>query len=390
MERLEGEIRHYHWGDPSAIPELLGRHADGRPHAELWFGAHPGGPSRLVDAGTTLDDAVAADPEGILGPDGGDDFPLLAKVLAAGGPLSLQVHPDAVQARAGFEREEAAGIPRDAPERTYRDPHPKPEIVCALTPFSAKCGLRAPDRTAVLLGCLRVEGLGPLVDVLSGPGDPAARLGGAVEWLFALDPEAVADLVDEVTRAAAVVAVSGFEDELAWTGRLAAAYPGDVGVVVALLLNHVVLQPGQALHLGAGNLHSYLEGVAVEVMAPSDNVVRGGLTSKHVDVDELRRLLDTAPMTPDVQSPSGPVHAYRVDSGAFGLTRAVLDGDGHVGVTGPGIALVTEGCAQLRGGEPRRGDRTVDLTRGQAALVRADDDGVTLAGEGVVHWAHGV
>lgn len=396
MEPIEGVVRHYHWGDTTFIPRLLGIPPDGTPYAELWFGAHPSAPSRLAETGLPLDDAVSADPVGLTGhpPDPSrPPFPFLAKVLAAAGPLSIQVHPDAAQAREGFAAENAAGIALDAADRTYRDPYPKPELICAVTPFTAKCGLRPVEETLRLLSVLDAASdtagaLDRLRATLAAPEPPTSSLATVVRQLFELSSADVTALVDVVVAAAANVDPHGpFADEMVWTGRLAEAYPGDIGVVVALLLNHVELQPGQALYLGAGNLHSYLGGAAVEVMAPSDNVVRGGLTSKHIDTDELLALVDPTPIRPPVQVPDGPVHRYEVAGDAFGLVRLDLDAAPDqtlraLALLGPAVLIATGGHATLHGP-----DRTLRIGQGQAAFVRANDGPVRVDGGGTVHWA---
>ncbi len=391
MEGLEGVDRRYAWGDPRFIPDLLGLPADGTPFAELWFGAHPSAPSTLQDSGVTLDRAVRADPGAVLGQ--GTVFPFLAKVLAAAEPLSIQVHPDADQAREGHEREDAKGIALDAADRTYRDPFPKPELICALTPFSAKCGLRRVTDTLELLALLDVEALDPLRAILAGPpgtgtaeGEDAGRLREAIRWLFTdVDADAATDMVDALSTAAATAADAGrFQAVLSWTVRLARTYPGDVGVIVSLLLNHVELAPGQALYMGAGHLHSYLSGAAVEIMAPSDNVVRGGLTRKHVDTAELLRVLDASPMQPVVQDPSGPLHRYVVPDEAFGLTRVEPGPTPLTLGEGPGVLLMVEGEATVAAGGDTRG-----VARGSALFVPAEDGPVTLTGTGLAFWADG-
>ncbi|MEE8600419.1 mannose-6-phosphate isomerase, class I [Euzebya tangerina] len=382
MDLLDGAIKTYHWGRPDFIPRWLGREPDGTPHAELWFGAHSGGPSVIAATGQALDAAVAADPS-LLRPQD-EAFPFLAKILAAGGPLSIQVHPDDAQAAAGFERENAAEIPRDASERTYRDPHAKPELICALTPFSALCGFRELADARALLALLPTPRLDGLRAVLASDGGAATVYRTALKGLFSSPPDEVAELSDAVAAAAESVGPgTDFDEVLRWTTRLAAAYPGDVGVIVGLLLNLIVLQPGQALFLGAGTIHSYLDGVGVEVMGPSDNVVRAGLTSKHIDTAELLALLDTQPSLPDVQTPAGRVHSYQVPGGVFGLTRLELVDDASpVVLRGPGILLVTEARLQTSDEDTAREVRT-----GEAVLVGAEDT-VTVSGRGTAHFAH--
>jgi mannose-6-phosphate isomerase len=265
--------RDYAWGSTTAIPELLGTAPTGRPQAELWLGAHPGSPSQLVGAGGTLADVV---PGGL---------PFLLKVLAAASPLSLQAHPTAEQAAAGFAAESAAGIPIDSPDRNYKDASAKPELIYALSdPFRALCGFRAVAETRNLL--LPVSGdarIAPLLDRLVDD----ASLRPVFEWLITRGP-GVDDLI------AAVVEASAVDDDPSWdtVRRLADVYPGDPGIAISLLMHTAVLRSGEALYLPAGYIHAYLQGVGVELMSASDNVLRGGLTPKHIDVPELLKVLD--------------------------------------------------------------------------------------------------
>lgn len=249
---VTGVVQHYEWGDPEFIPDLLGVERDGQPWAELWLGTHPNGPA-------SIDGVPLAERTGLL--------PYLLKVLAAAEPLSLQVHPTTEQAADGHAR----GI--------YPDDRAKPELLCALTEFDALCGLRPLADTLDLLdeigatdlaAALRADGLPGTIEALyRGRLDPSSTVGACRS---ARGPEA--DLV----------------------ARLAERYPDDPSVAVTLLLNRVTLQPGEALHLTAGNLHAYLRGAGIELMGASDNVVRGGLTVKYVDVDELLRILDPTPL----------------------------------------------------------------------------------------------
>jgi mannose-6-phosphate isomerase len=278
---VEGVVQHYEWGDPTFIPELLHVTADGRPWAELWLGTHPNGPTSTTD-GTPLRELTG-------------DLPYLLKVLAAARPLSLQAHPTAEQARDGFAR----GI--------YPDDRAKPELLCALTPFDALCGIRPIATTLTLLGALGADGL---ARTLRNDGI-AATIAGL--YRGAIDPQPT-------------VVVCGRSDrpEARLVDTLARRYPGDPSVVVTLLLNRVTLRPGEALHLTAGNLHAYLGGAGIELMGASDNVVRGGLTVKHVDVDELLRILDPTPLTQPVMAatrgryplPGAGCTLVRLDPGA--------------------------------------------------------------------------
>ena len=385
IDRLDNPVRPYAWGSPTAIPELLGVPPTGEPQAELWLGAHPSAPSRLASGGT-LPDRIAADPVGELSAAVvgrfGPRLPFLFKVIAAVRPLSLQTHPDLARARAGYAEEEARGVPADSPERSYPDPNHKPEVVCALTPFEALGGFRPIPETLRLLTLLaeRAPALGHYVEALRArPG--AEGLREVVTGLLTVPAGRRQRLVDSVTAACRAGGPS-FGAELATGALLGEAYPGDPGVVIALLLNRVRLAPGEAMFLAAGNLHCYLSGVAVEVMANSDNVLRGGLTGKHVDVPELLRVMDVAdgppPMLP--AEPAGPGHvAYRPPVPDFRLDRYALDGPVELAAGGPRILLVLSGRARL--------DGELVLDRGGSAWLPAGR-AVSVRGDGVV-WVAG-
>ncbi|WP_010472766.1 mannose-6-phosphate isomerase, class I [Streptomyces somaliensis] len=390
MDRLSATVRPYAWGSTTAIPELLGTAPTGEPQAEMWMGAHPGAPSRLTrpapggDREQPLGDVIAADPDGELGPATvarfGPRLPFLLKILAAGAPLSLQVHPDLDRARAGYAEEERAGIPLDAPHRNYKDPNHKPELICALTPFEGFCGFREPVETARLLAALDVDSLKPYVDLLHAhPEDAALR--EVLTAVLTADPDAIAATVHDT--AAACARLGGAHAPYA---ALAHHFPGDPGVLAALLLNHVRLQPGEALYLGAGVPHSYLGGLGVEIMANSDNVLRCGLTPKHVDVPELLRVVrfeagDPGILRPEA-SPRGE-EVYETPADEFRLSRYVRpEGAAPVDLTAPTpqILLATAGA-------PRLGDLT--LSPGQSVFVPAGES-VGLSGGGTLFRATAV
>jgi mannose-6-phosphate isomerase len=408
VDRLTGQVQRYAWGDRELIAELQGRHPSGEPEAELWLGAHPVAPATLAGSGRSLADALAADPGGLLGPavDGRfGQLPFLLKVLAAADPLSIQAHPSRAQAEAGFAREEAAGVAWDSPARTYRDTNHKPELICALTRFEAKCGFRPLDTTRSLVAALAgtssgATGLTTLSRLLGTGGEPAATLRQALVWLLQLGPAEAGAMAAEVAAAAGELLaagplpaeIDGLSADLAWTGELHRSHPCDAGVVVALLLNHVVLEPGQALFLPAGNLHSYLRGAGVELMASSDNVVRGGLTRKHVDVDELAAIVDTRPRPPPVQEPAGPCHRFESPVPDFSLTRLSGSFDQRFDPDGPEILLVTAGSAVIElAGEARAPTPTptptLTLARSEAAFVSwSDGPYLVRAGEQATVW----
>ena len=318
VERVMGVAQHYAWGDVQAIPTLLGREPDGRPWAEWWLGTHPGAPA-------TVDGEPLASVSG--------ELPYLLKVLAAAEPLSLQTHPSRTQAEAGFAREEAAGIALDDPFRIYRDPNPKPELICALTSFEALCGFRPVVASIELCEELRVESVAAS---LRGDG-LAATVRRLYRGELPLDP-----IVD--------ACLDRHRPEARLVTDLADQYPGDPSIGVTLLLNRVTLARGEAIYLGPGNLHAYLEGVGVEIMGASDNVVRGGLTPKHVDVEELLRVLVIAPLpdprTPAVEDTPGRWR-YDTPGTPFRLWRFEVAGAFEHTATGHELVLCTSGATDL-------------------------------------------
>jgi mannose-6-phosphate isomerase len=388
VELLENAIRAYAWGSRTVIADLLGETVpSAHPQAELWFGAHPADPSRLVlpDGGRiSLLDALRAQPVRMLGAEQvrrwDATLPFLLKVLAADEPLSLQAHPSAAQAAEGFARENAADIPVDAPERNYRDPSHKPELICALTEFHALVGFRDPATTVRLLRALDVPVLAGHAELLAGQPDADGLRALFTTWITL--PQSVLDTLVPALQDGCVRllgAGSDFVSEVRAILELSERYPGDAGVLAALLLNRVTLVPGQALYLPAGNLHTYLSGAGVELMANSDNVLRGGLTPKHVDVPELLRVLDFTASPPPVLRgrPDGPWTRYDTPAQEFLLRRfeggspaappvAVPDG-------GPRILLCTDGGACVSSAAEE-----VKVRRGGALWLPACDIGVTL------------
>ncbi|TQL22160.1 mannose-6-phosphate isomerase, class I [Streptomyces sp. SLBN-134] len=351
MDRLDNTIRPYAWGSTTALPRLLGTEPTGEPQAEMWMGAHPGAPSRTGRG--TLVEVIDADPEKELGPESvarfGPRLPFLLKLLAAGGPLSLQVHPDLTQAKEGYADEERRGVPVTAPHRNYKDANHKPELVCALTEFDGLCGFRDPLRAAELLDGLGVDTLKPYVDLLHAHPEEAA-LREVLTAILTADREEMARTVTE-----AAAACDRLGGAYAPYADIAHHYPGDPGVIAAMLLNHVRLQPGEALFLGAGVPHAYLDGLGVEIMANSDNVLRCGLTPKHVDVPELLRIVRFEAGDPGVLRPeAGPdgEEVYETPIDEFRLSRYVLPAGGttrDLTLTTPQILLCTAGS--VRAGE---------------------------------------
>jgi mannose-6-phosphate isomerase len=385
MDRLENPVRHYAWGSADDIPAFLGVPPDGTPQAELWMGAHPGGPSVALRDGTrrSLLELIARDPDGELGPAVarrfGGRLPFLFKVLAAGAPLSLQVHPDQTRAAARF------ADPRFADD--YTDDNHKPELICALRDgFEVLCGFRPVPATIALLDELAVPALAAWAPALAAQ-PPAAALRALVTSILttAAGDGQLAGTIAAVARAGQRVAGGGGARAAAGRAyaRLAAAYPGDPGVLVALLLNHAVLAAGEALFVAAGVPHCYLDGFGAEVMASSDNVLRAGLTSKRVNVPELLEVLDFTPAPPRVlhAEPDGVQDTYPVPVPDFRLGRLALGADPvALPVGGPQILLAVAGTVRLHA----PGGAELELRRGQSAYVAASCAGVTAAGPGTL------
>ena len=387
MQVLHGTFQHYAWGTADAIPELLGQPADGKPVAEYWLGAHPLAPSEA--GGLRLDALVAGQPE-VIGEASrarfGDRLPYLVKVLSARHALSLQAHPSRDQAEEGFAKENAAGLAADAPERTYRDDWPKPELLIALDQFTGLAGFRDPKRTAALFG-----GLGVADELASVIGALTERKGSAALAEVFLD---VLSLKGERARLSEIVCAAAMrrKDSPGELGEfcrtileLDEVFPTDPGIIAAALMNRVTLSPGEGLYVPAGQMHAYLSGTGVEVMANSDNVIRGGLTSKHLDIGELVRVVDFEPSTPTPVRPvavGDGVEEYPTPCEEFDVWRITPAAEhGLIGLPGgksARILLLTEGEAELASGSQR-----LRLVRGEAAFLPATDPRATISGDGV-------
>ena len=388
---MTGVVQPYAWGSTTFIPGLLGTEPTDEPQAELWLGAHPSALS-LLD-GQPIDGVIAKDPEGVLGAGSVEEFgprlSFLLKVLAAAKPLSLQAHPSRKQAEEGYAREEKAGIAAEAKDRLYKDDWPKPEMLCALVESEALCGFRDPSRTYALVeqlgGKQTLALLAPLGDTSLAADE---RLKQAFTAIMRLeDPTPYVSEVSEQAEALESHHAEGELGQLADTVRLLADHhPADPGVLAGILMNRVVLQPGDAIFLDAGNLHAYLHGAGIEIMANSDNVLRGGLTSKHVDVDELTSVLDFNPIPGDTLSPdpiSEGVVRYPTPAPEFALWRLTPAGSSvEVPATESGRALVVvDGSVTL---SSDGSDLLVE--QGQAAFLEADTQ-ATAAGAGTAFLA---
>ena len=386
MELLRNAVRPYAWGSRTAIAQLQGREVPTpHPEAELWMGAHPDDPSTVIGADgveRSLIKVLEADPVGMLGEKcakrWNNRLPFLLKVLAADEPMSMQAHPSVEQALAGFEREQAAGIPRTAPSRNYPDPTAKPELVCALTEFHVLAGFRDPHRTVELFKSLDLPSFDRYASLLAEQPD-ADGLRTLFTTLITLPAAVLDELLPQVVEAcvAQVREHGPFSLECRTVLELSELHQGDVGVLAALLLNRLVLAPGEAVYLAAGNLHAYLRGTAVEILANSDNILRCGLTPKHVDVPELLRVLDFGHGDMRILrgEPAAPhMLLYPTDAPEFELSRlewaeGAADADVAIGHLGPQLIICTEGAAELY----RPDSPPLKLASGDSAWLPARD-----------------
>lgn len=387
---LSNTPRDYAWGSTTAIADLLGRAPSGHPEAELWLGAHPGSSATVsAESPQRLDEWIASNPKRALA--GGQALPFLLKVLAAAAPLSLQAHPSREQARAGFARENAAGVALDSPMRNYKDAEHKPELIVALSDeFIALCGFRQISAT--------VHDLQALVDSTDASSAAEAFIdelrdrsssGASKAYAWAVEHllrggDAVTAVIAQISSAAQTEQAAAVAPETTKTIRtLSSAYPADPGIVIGAMLNRVILDRGEAIYLPAGNVHAYIHGLGIELMSSSDNVLRGGLTAKHVDVDELLRIADFAPLTdprlaPEELSPvltrfEAPVDdfvLYRRDSLAAPAYSA-----SKIEISVAGIALCLEGRARLSGPHG-----AIELSRGEACFVTGDEKFLEIDG----------
>lgn len=387
---LQNSIQYYDWGSKTAIPELLGKsNPMGKPMAEMWMGAHPKAPSkiRVRDQWVSIENVIRSSPETVLGMDVartfGNRLPFLFKVLAAEKPLSIQVHPDMDQARQGFEDENRLAVPLNASDRNYRDRNHKPEVIYALGTFDALKGFRNVGEMIRLLERVSSPVLKEALKRLKIQPD-SSGLRAFFSDVLRLEHGQKMEMTAYAARRAAKYAAD--DPAFHWVIGLQEAYPGDAGVLSPLFLNFVRLSPGQALHLPAGELHAYLKGVGIELMANSDNVVRGGLTSKHVDVQELLKITRfTGERVRILDSREGPQgeQAYPTPAREFLLSRIRVDGSrAHVSAAGSSIQMLlcTEGEGDIL--ELASGER-MSFRKGMSFVVPAALPGYRIEGCGI-------
>ncbi len=381
MYSVRPALQRYAWGTPGDIPELLGLAPTGGPVAEAWWGVHPVAPAQCMVDGVEvgLDRLIAADPDSALGPDLAREYegrlPFLLKVLAIGSPLSIQAHPSVRAAAAGFAREDAAGIPIDSPRRTYRDRNHKPELLVALTPMVVLSGFRRASEIRRDIERLEHPEAPGLAALLVAKDDEGEAIASFVRRC--LEGADAPGLVAAVVRSASE---EGAHGSLLAAAAAAAYYPADGGVLVALAMNRLDLEPGEASFTPDGIVHSYQSGVGLEIMANSDNVVRAGLTPKHVDIDELLAVASTVPAPPVRPGATrvGGADAFPESAKEFALSL-VRKGVGNF-PAGPRIVLVIEGEATVS--TERGGERM--LARGEAVFAPFADGHLAVAARGLV------
>ena len=393
ISKLRNRIQEYEWGSRTALPELLGRPASTGPQAELWMGAHPRASSLVEYEGrwVPLIDLIERFPGEILGKESVEKFgvtlPFLFKVLAAAKPLSIQVHPNRGQAARGFEEENERDVPMDSPSRNYHDANHKPECLCALTPFRALSGFREIPEMISLMKEVCLPGLEE--ELASFQGDRNERgLKRFFTALMTMGEGRKKRIIDEALIGAE--SAGDGEGAFGWMIRLSEEFPGDIGILSPLLLNLVCLRPGEAVYLPAGRLHSYLGGTGIELMANSDNVLRGGLTPKHVDLPELLRIVNFSggkvmPIPPEDRGPSERVYPTPADE--FSLTVITVGpGEGRADFLprSAEIIVCTEGKATLL--ESRTG-RAVEVRSGASVLVPAAAGRYCVEGDATLYRA---
>ena len=373
--KITNQARDYAWGSKTLISDYFGIPATGHPMAEIWFGTHDGSPSKLADGNGTLTEQI------------GHHLPFLMKILAADSPLSIQAHPNAQQAKEGFDRENAQGISLTSERRNYKDDRHKPEIIVALTDFEALAGFKPLAEIKDLF-----------LDLSEHPAVSDGFRAMSNQWLsLLLESDGLKKLFASISSArsnldgfnAELASLADGEARFALAERLNLLYPGDCGVVLSLLLNHIYLEPGQALFLDAGKPHAYIQGLGIEVMASSDNVLRGGLTQKNIDLPELEKVITYEAGQQELIRPreiSKGLFHYPSEAEDFILYRAELSGSGvmaDLNLPGESIVLCTAGEVAISNSI----DEREVLRRGEAAYIAADSSRFTLAGSGTVFIA---
>ncbi|MBN2061589.1 MAG: mannose-6-phosphate isomerase, class I [Deltaproteobacteria bacterium] len=391
---MHNTIQEYKWGSKSFIPALMGiRPLEQKPQAELWMGAHPKAPSKIIQDGVekSLIDLFNESPEQMLGSSVArrfsDTIPFLLKIIAVDRPLSLQTHPNRSQAAIGFSRETKKNIPLDAAHRNYRDRNNKPELICALRPFSALKGFRKTEDILDLfakIGNLPHEiKIGPLKD-----NPPSLGLKTFFHSLLTMDADLQKKIIYKIIRKAQ--SIESPDPSFRWMVRLYQEYPDDVGILSPILMNLVRLRPGEAIFIPPGELHAYLEGAGIEIMANSDNVLRGALTDKHIDIPELMRIMKFRPCKVDILKPvkTGKHEAsYPAESEEFILSKISLKkGDYYLSHTERNVEIMIcmKGSGSIIDLETKE---RIEISKGLSIIVPASVTRYELSGNLLIYKA---
>lgn len=395
--KLKNTIQEYFWGSKTFIPELLGfKNSEAKPQAELWMSAHPKASSKILkhDKTISLADLIRQNPERILGLKVVSNFnnklPFLFKVLAAGQPLSIQAHPNLKQAKEGFDRENKAGIPLSAPTRNYKDDNHKPELICALTPFDAMCGFRDVNEIVEILQYLDLIKILPgAIELQKDPSENSLK--NLFSDLMNLSSKEKAEFVNSLVRKTSNKTPRTENEKLIfkWIIKFSRKYPADIGIFAPILLNVIKLQPGEALYLDAGILHAYLNGAGIEIMANSDNVLRGGLTPKHIDVPELLKTLTFRNGKVDIIIPEQKginEFVYKTPAREFELSFLKISKKNHFQMKETKcsqILLCTKGNSEISWNS----NKNLKVKKGESIFISADNNDLIIKGNGEFYRA---
>jgi mannose-6-phosphate isomerase len=376
---MRNPVQEYAWGSRTAIANLLGLLSPSTvPQAELWMGAHPKAPSEVWvgDRWISLSELISQHPSDILGDPVSERFnrelPYLFKVLAAEKPLSIQAHPTQLQAQEGFERENGLGIPLTAGHRNYRDPNHKPECICALEKdFLALNGFREIPEINALLDPICPSFLEADLARLKARPD-AQSLKEFYRKMITLEGDPKKETIEHALSRTQIL--SDKNEAYYWMLQLASAYPNDVGVFAPIWLNIVWLKPGEAMYLPAGELHAYLKGIGIELMANSDNVLRGGLTPKHIDEAELMKVLNFEPrriqkLIPEQTRPNEFSYPSQADEFVLSFIN-IRETSGYQSAARRSIDILLCTGGEATVSEPIGGDH-ISLKKGSAIMVPA-------------------
>ena len=382
---MKNSIKNYAWGSKTFLSKLMGQEThNATPQAELWMGTHPQGVSEIQkgDEWLSLDKFIFNHPDSALGNtiarQCDNNLPFLFKILAIGKPLSIQVHPDVHQAVSGYERENKHNIPLSASNRNFKDKSPKPELVCALTPLWAMCGFRSYEDIQKNFLPIRSN-----IDLCQ----PDQTIDDFFYQLLHLDNSHKNKLITAATRYAKS---NKDQSHWQWVMRLSELFPDDIGVLAPLFLNTICLSPGEGLFLQPGLLHAYLDGNAIEIMCNSDNVIRGGLTTKHIDIETLLEIVSTQnvdihPIQPKMVTPNE--WHYSIPINNFSLTRYDILHNHclKISVNGPEVLLCIKGNIRIS-----QETGNLLLKPGMSAFVSYDAKCYTIDGDGVVYKASAI